>query len=123
MRIQAVAFGISVPLILLAFSASAAPSPFAEHPVNQWVKQSPREGKPSPRFGWEGSAAYDPIDKLWIHHAGHDGNPQGFVTFTADPLTGQWRQLFPPNSPPGVCCVDGANVFDTANRLFVRFPG
>ncbi|HEY7118963.1 MAG TPA: kelch repeat-containing protein [Tepidisphaeraceae bacterium] len=104
-------------------SPAAEPSPFADHPVNRWVKQSPREGKPVPKFGWEGSGAYDPFDKLWIHHAGHDGIPQGFVTFTFDPASGAWRQRFPPTSPPGVCCVDGANVFDTANRVFVRFPG
>src|SRR5262245_42173255 len=86
-------------------SPAAEPSPFADHPVNQWVKQSPREAKPVPKFGWEGSGAYDPFNKLWIHHAGHDGIPQGFVTFTCDPATGAWRQLFPSTSPPGVCCV------------------
>jgi hypothetical protein len=113
-----------VVLAGLALSVPGAePSPFADHPVNQWVKQSPREGKPTPRFGWEGSGAYDPIERLWVHHAGHDGIPQGFVTFTCDPASGAWRQRFPPTSPPGVCCVDGANVFDIANRLFVRFPG
>ena len=102
---------------------AAETSPFADHPVNRWVKQSPRADTPVPKFGWEGSGVYDPFNKLWIHHAGHDGIPQGFATFTCDPASGTWRQLFPPTSPPGVCCVDGANVFDTANRVFVRFPG
>lgn len=96
---------------------------FDDHPINTWVKQSPREGAGAPKFGWEGSGAFDPVSKLWIHHAGHDGNPQGFITFTADLVTGKWRQLFPPTSPPGVCCVDGSNVFDSVNGVFVRFPG
>jgi hypothetical protein len=106
-----------------ASAAEPPASPFADHPVNRWVKQSPRDAAPVPKFGWEGSGAYDPFNKRWIHHAGHDGNPQGFVTFTCDPATGVWRQMFPPTSPPGVCCVDGGNVFDAANRAFVRFPG
>ena len=37
--------------------------------------------------------------------------------------TGRWQQKFPNTSPPGACCIDGANVFDVANRRFVRFPG
>ena len=94
-----------------------------DHPVNRWVQQSPREGAPAPRFGWEGSGAYDPSRGAWIHHAGHDGNPQGFVLFTFDLGSGRWRQHFPPTSPPGVCCVDGSNVFDPVHDRLVRFPG
>jgi hypothetical protein len=100
-----------------------AADPWSGHPVSQWVLQSPREGKPAPNFPYEGSGAYDPYAKLWIHHAGHDGIPQGFHTFTVDLETGEWRQKFPPTSPPGVCCVDGTNCFDLAQRKFVRFPG
>lgn len=104
--------------------ASAASSiEWASHPVNAWVKQSPREGAPAPQFSWEGSGAYDPYSRKWIHHGGHDGVPQGFVLFTWDVNSGAWEQRFPGTSPPGVCCVDGANVFDVANRRFVRFPG
>lgn len=94
-----------------------------EHPENQWVLQSPREGRSAPNFPYEGSGDYDPYLRRWIHHAGHDGIPQGFHTFTVDLDTGKWQQLFPPTSPPGVCCVDGTNVFDIAQRRFVRFPG
>lgn len=96
---------------------------WANHPENTWIKQSPREGAPAPGIYYEGSGDFDPRSNQWIHHAGHDGIPQGFHTFTCDLATGAWEQRFPPNSPPGVCCVDGANVFDLAQRCFVRFPG
>lgn len=115
-------FALSVLLSRLAAQEPARPA-WSEHPVNTWVQQSPREGQPAPNFPYEGSAAYDPIGKRWIHHAGHDGVPQSFHTFTFDLETGRWQQLFPPTSPPGVCCVDGTNAYDTANRRFVRFPG
>jgi fibronectin type 3 domain-containing protein len=96
---------------------------WANHPENQWIRQSPREGVPVPKISYEGSASYDPYSKKWIHHAGHDGIPQGFHTFSFDLHTGVWEQKFPSTSPPGVCCVDGTNVFDVAHRRFVRFPG
>ena len=96
---------------------------WAGHPVNAWVKQSPRTGAPAPAFGWEGSGDYDPFRRQWIHFGGHDGIPQGFPLFTYDLDTGRWEQRFPNTSPPGCCCVDGANVFDVASRRFVRFPG
>lgn len=94
-----------------------------EHPVNRWVRQSPREGRPAPGFLYEGSGDYDPVSRQWIHHAGHDGVPQGFHTFTFDLESGAWEQRLPPTSPPGVCCVDGGHVFDVAQQRFVRFPG
>ncbi|GIW96289.1 MAG: hypothetical protein KatS3mg110_4330 [Pirellulaceae bacterium] len=93
------------------------------HPENCWILQSPREGAPAPPVGWEGSGSYDPYSRLWLHWGGHDGIPQGFALFTFDLDSGKWQQRFPNTSPPGVCCVDGANVFDLANRRFVRFPG
>ena len=96
---------------------------YANHAENVWIKRSPRQGAPSPHFGWEGSAAYDPYARKWIHWGGHDSIPQGFALFLWDPLTAGWEQKFPSTSPAGVCCVDGANVFDLANRRFVRFPG
>lgn len=110
-------------VVLRAEVAPAQISNWREHPVNQWILQSPRKGMASPDFPYEGSGAYDPHLHRWIHHGGHDGIPQGFHTFTFDLDTGEWRQKFPPTSPPGACCVDGANVFDVAHRRFVRFPG
>ena len=96
---------------------------WVDHPVNKWVKLSPTTNAPAPRFGWEGSGDYDPIHKLWIHHGGHDGVPQGFHLFSFDISSGIWQQRFPNTSPPGACCVDGAHVFDPAHERFVRFPG
>lgn len=102
---------------------AAEPFDWASHPENQWVKQSPSHDRPAPPFGWEGSGAYDPHHKQWLHHAGHDGIPQGNLLFTYDLRSRVWEQKFPPTSPPGVCCVDGSNTFDVAHRRFVRFPG
>lgn len=96
---------------------------YADQPEDVWIKRSPLQGAPSPRFGWEASAAYDPFTRKWIHWGGHDSNPQGFPLFLWDPQSGRWEQRFPNVSPAGVCCVDGANVFDSSNRRFVRFPG
>src|SRR5262245_49705342 len=67
-----------------AAGAPGGPPDWARHPVNRWVRQSPREGKPAPDFPYEGSGAYDPVLRKWIHHGGHDGIPQGFHTFTFD---------------------------------------
>ena len=111
-----------VLLLVLTGPLAAAPD-WAAHPVNEWIKQSPRDQAPAPAFGWEGSGSYDPINRKWIHFGGHDGIPQGFHLFTLDLDSGKWQQHFPPTSPGGVCCIDGAHVFDLANSRFVRFPG
>jgi len=124
----------SFPLVLIAAVVFLSPGTTAPeqsakgpdwsaHPENRWVRQSPRTGKPAPPFGWEGSGSYDPFQRKWIHFGGHDGIPQGFHLFTFDLDTGAWAQHFPNTSPPGVCCIDGADTFDVANRRFVRFPG
>ena len=113
----------SISAILASCKLAAGASLFITHPENIWLRQSPREGVAAPKFYYEGSGAFDPVSNQWIHHAGHDGVPQGFHTFTCDLASGVWTQRFPPTSPPGVCCVDGANVFDLARRCFVRFPG
>ncbi len=109
--------------VVAALSLFLAAADWADHPENRWVKLSPCDGAPAPKFGWEGSGDFDPHTRTWFHYGGHDGIPQGFALFALDPDTGRWRQRFPNTSPPGVCCVDGANVFDVANRRFVAFPG
>jgi hypothetical protein len=106
-----------------ASGQGAAKADWSRHPVKVWVKQSPTDKQPAPLFGWEGSGAFDPFTKKWIHFGGHDGIPQGFHLFTYDLETRVWEQRFPPTSPAGVCCIDGANTFDVANRRFVNFPG
>jgi hypothetical protein len=107
-----------------ALASGIAPAAdFSQHPVNQWVLQSPREGQPAPPLKYEGSGALDPQRGTWIHFGGHDGIPQGFYLFTCDLASGRWRQWFPNTSPPGVCCVDGSNTFDVARGRFVAFPG
>src|SRR5438093_666973 len=93
-----------VLLVILAGAAHAAappaPSPdWTRHPVNVWVRQSPRRGEAVPAFVYEGSGGYDPFLRRWIHHGGHDGIPQGFHTFTFDLDSAKWRQHFPPTSP------------------------
>ncbi|HZL91171.1 MAG TPA: fibronectin type III domain-containing protein [Pirellulaceae bacterium] len=118
-----VATVIGVLVAAPLWAQDTAPPRWADHPENQWVRQSPRDDRPAPNFPYEGSGSYDPFHRKWIHHAGHDGIPQGFHTFTFDLDDGRWEQKFPPTSPPGVCCVDGTNVFDIAHRRFVRFPG
>ncbi len=116
--------GSLASLLAALLAIAAAPGLDAEkHPVNEWVRQSPRPERPAPAFGWEGSGSYDPVGRQWIHFGGHDGIPQGFALFTFDLASGAWQQRFPNVSPPGVCCVDGAACYDVANRRFVRFPG
>ena len=110
--------------VLLGFVPTlAAAADWTNHPENTWVRESPREGAPSPRYLYEGSGAWDPWEQKFIRWGGHDGIPQGFHLFLWDLKTGRWQQRFPNTSPPGSCCIDGANVFDVANRCFVRFPG
>ncbi|CAN5310147.1 hypothetical protein BH10PLA2_BH10PLA2_26480 [soil metagenome] len=110
-----------VGLICLMLTATGAD--WADHPENKWVKHSSTPTAPVPHFGWEGGGDYDPVHRLWIHHAGHDGVPQGFHLFCYDIDTGTWQQRFPNTSPPGACCVDGAHVYDRAHARYVRFPG
>jgi hypothetical protein len=108
---------------LLLCAGVVAAADWSEHPVNEWVKQSPRDDRPAPRLHYEGSGAIDPASGRWIHFGGHDGIPQGFYLFTCEMASGDWRQWFPNTSPPGVCCVDGSNTFDVAQQRFVAFPG
>ena len=110
-------------VVVTGVFATALVAVAAEHPENQWVLQSPREGTPAPGVGYEGSGSYDPGNQKWIRFAGHDSHPQGFQTFTFDLNTGIWEQQFPNTSPPGMCCVDGSHIFDIAQQRFVVFPG
>jgi len=114
--------GVLVATVLVGV-CSAAGNDRADHPENVWVRQSPREGAPAPRYLYEGSGAWDPWARKFIRWGGHDGIPQGFHLFVWHLETGKWTQRFPNTSPPGACCIDGANVYDVANRRFVRFPG
>lgn len=97
------------------------PKPPPPHPVNEWVLQTSPDT--TPRFGWEAAGAFDPYTHKWIHQGGHDGIPQGFALFTWDFEAKTWEQRFAPNSPAGVCVIDGAGAFDEANHRFARFPG
>lgn len=115
---------ILLPLTMLGVPAAAGEIPvWQDHPVNTWVLQSPRSDAPAPRLSYEGSGAWDPHGRQWIHFGGHDGIPQGFHLLAWDPETGRWEQRFPDTSPPGVCCVDGSNTFDVSAGRFVSFPG
>jgi hypothetical protein len=109
--------------IFLLLSLLCLAADWSRHPVNEWVKQSPTDKQPAPPFSWEGSGSFDPFSKKWIHFGGHDGIPQGFHLFTYDLESRAWQQRFPPTSPAGVCCIDGANTFDVAHHRFVNFPG
>ncbi|MCZ2250020.1 MAG: fibronectin type III domain-containing protein [Bacteroidia bacterium] len=93
------------------------------HPVGVWVKQSPTEGKPSPDLLYEGGATWDPYAKRLIHHAGHDRIAQGHHVFEFDLLHQGWQQIFPDDSPPGACLVDGAMTFDLVHRRATRWSG
>ncbi len=125
MRTRTALLTAAVLMLTAGFVPAADPAApdWPKHPENTWVKQSPREGVAVPAFLYEGSGDYDPFTRRWIHHAGHDGIPQGFHTFTFDLDTAKWEQKFPATAPPGVCCVDGGNCFDPVARRFVRFPG
>src|SRR5262249_27031847 len=92
--------------ILFTFVCTAAD--WTAQPEHRWGLRSAKAPGPAPHLGGEGGADFDPIHRLWIHHAGHDGVPQGFHLFTFDPATNHWEQRFPNTSPPGACCVDGA---------------
>ncbi len=91
-------------------------------PIGTWVQLSPAPNKPSPRFLYEGGAAWDPFTKRLVHHAGHDGIPQGHHVFTFDPIAQTWLQVFPASSPPGACLVEGSMAFDLGARRAYRWP-
>lgn len=116
------------------FAADGDPAPAAPakpleegHPVKKWVKQHPVEGrmkKPSPRMGYETSYGYDLESRLLVRYGGHNqggGGEQGSDVWTYDLDTDTWTLKEPNDAPPGVCCAQ-QNVYDQANRKFIRFP-
>src|SRR5262245_13910597 len=117
-------------LVLFGFllSPAWAATPIEkDHPVKKWVKQHPVEGrlkKPSPKMGYETSYGYDLESRLLIRYGGHNqggGGEQNSETWTYDLDTDTWTLKEPNDAPPGVCCAQ-QNVYDQANRKFIRFP-
>jgi hypothetical protein len=87
-------------ILCLAPGVSAA-ADWSGHPVNQWMKQSPREGLAAPPLKYEGSGAINPVAGRWIHFGGHDGIPQGFYASLPEGT--------------GLCCeVDEAKLAEIA---------
>ena len=112
-------------LILLAAAARPAASAPLDQPPNTWVKRSPLAGTPtSPRLGYEGACAWDPVHGLLFRHGGHNqggGGEQHAETWTFDPLTATWTLRETDTSPPGVCCAQ-QYLFDPVGARFLRFP-
>jgi hypothetical protein len=105
--------------------ASAARPEAAGQPSGTWTKLSPAPGAPvSPRLGYEGACAWDPVRQLMVRYGGHNqggGGEQGSEVWTFDPATLTWSLKEPNTSPPGVCC-NAQNVFDPAAGRYLRFP-
>jgi fibronectin type 3 domain-containing protein len=110
--------------LLFARVASAAPAPL-DQPPNTWVKRSPlADTPPSPRLGYEGACAWDPVHRLLFRHGGHNqggGGEQHAETWTFDPATAAWTLRETDTAPPGVCCAQQYLVDPVGNR-FLRFP-
>ncbi|MBI3857164.1 MAG: hypothetical protein HY293_15875 [Planctomycetes bacterium] len=96
-----------------------------ELPLNTWVKHTPLEATPrSPRMGYEGDCAWDPVHRVILRYGGHNqggGGEQGSEVWTCEPFSGKWTLKEPNTSPPGVCCAQ-QNVFDPVRSRYLRFP-
>ena len=100
MNIRPLALVVFLLVVRLSFRTMAQPAggvagrptDWPDHPENVRVKQRPREGTPVPKLVYEGSGAYDPYNRAWIHSSGHDGIPQGFHLFLYHLKTGVWEQ-------------------------------
>jgi hypothetical protein len=96
-----------------------------EHPLNVWVKRTPRDQAPvSPRLGYEGACVWDSQAQLLVRFGGHNqggGGEQGAEVWTFDPQTDAWSLREPNTSPPGVCC-NAQNVYMPTIARYVRFP-
>lgn len=115
-----------LPLLsLVLLIPGAEPVPFADHPLNTWVKRTPLVNTPpSPGSGYEGSLAWDSKNRRVIRWAGHNqggGGEQNAETWSFDPLTAKWELKEPNTSPPGACC-NNQNLFDADRGRFLRFP-
>jgi hypothetical protein len=112
-----------VVLILAAEARSDEPGSLSQAP-NTWVKRSPlKVGPPSPGMGYETSLGYDPQARQIIRWGGHNqggGGEQNAETWAFDPVSAKWSLKEPNSSPPGVCCAQ-QNVFDPAEKRFLRF--
>jgi hypothetical protein len=124
MRAPRLAPALALLLSVVANPLFAAPVDLAQ-PPNTWVKRSPLADTPtSPRLGYEGACAWDPIHRLLFRHGGHNqggGGEQHAETWTFDPATAAWTLRETDTSPPGVCCAQ-QYLFDPIGSRFLRFP-
>lgn len=92
---------------------------------NVWYKRSPLPEAPkNPRMGYEAAWAYDPYHKVILRWGGHNqggGGEQNSEMWVYDPVANTFKLMEPNYSPPGACC-NRDQVFDIANRRYVRFP-
>ncbi|MEX0718554.1 MAG: fibronectin type III domain-containing protein [Planctomycetaceae bacterium] len=113
-----------LPLVFVICCAGAQPA-LDEQPANTWVKRTPTADSPvSPRMGYEGALAYDPVHRKVIRWGGHNqggGGEQQHETWLYDPDTARWELQHTNMSPPGACCC-AQNVFDLATNRYIRFP-
>jgi|GEM_PF-1115394 len=74
-----------------------------DHPLNVWVKRTPREQAPvSPRLGYEGACVWDSPAQLLVRFGGHNqggGGEQGAEVWTYDAATNRWRNMRPLPAP------------------------
>jgi hypothetical protein len=90
-----------------------------------WYKRSPLPDAPkNPRMGYEAAPAYDPYAKVVLRWGGHNqggGGEQNAEMWVYNPRANTFTLMEPNYSPPGACC-NRDNVFDIANRRYIRFP-
>lgn len=90
-----------------------------------WYKRTPIEGAPrNPQMGYEGAWAWDPYDRVILRWGGHNqggGGEQNSEMWAYDPVKNTFTLREPNYFPPGSCC-NREQVFDLANRRYVRFP-
>ena len=106
-------------------STSVENQPFANMPVNQWIKISPLPtAPPSPRMGYEGDCVWDSLRDRLIRYGGHNqggGGEQNSELWLFDPASARWSLTHPNIQPPGVCCAQ-QNIFDSVSGHYIRFP-